>query len=70
MTQYLRVPQFIVPGLSRFFEDMIQAMERDKYNKLNSREGNESLLLYSPNKAVWEVKVSDTGVLSTTKVAG
>jgi hypothetical protein len=70
MSRYLRVPQFAVPQLSHFFEEVIGAMERDHNSKLNKDEANHSLLLMAPNESVWEVTVSDTGLLSTTKVAG
>jgi hypothetical protein len=69
MSRYLRVPQFPVPGLPRFFEDIIAAMDRDFNDKMDKTTGNHSLLLIAPDGSVWEVKVTDAGALTTVKVA-
>jgi hypothetical protein len=70
VSRYLRVPQFKEPGLSRFFEEMIAAMERDAATKIDKNTANHSVLLQSPNSSVWELTITDAGTVLATKIAG
>jgi hypothetical protein len=49
---------------------MVRELDRERKDVLSSNSGNRSVLLYSPSKYVFELTVSDTGVLSITKVSG
>jgi hypothetical protein len=66
----MRIPPFKDYELTKFFIDWDKEISDNKLDALSRSQANHSLLLLSPNKIVWEVKVSDTGVLSTTRVAG
>jgi len=65
----MKVPIFQVPGLTDYLSRTATAQERADMDKLSKITANHSLLLQSSGGKVWEVKVSDTGVLSTTQVA-
>ena len=65
----MRVPQFDVPGLTRFLVDMAEGIERHRKLHLSTVTANASLLLQSPAGKVYEVKVDDTGALFLTLVS-
>ena len=66
----MRIPTFKDPEVTKFLIEQDREIERTKKDTLSAVTGNRSLLLYSPNKSVYEIKVSDAGVISATKVAG
>lgn len=66
----IRVPNFKDPELTKFLTQWQRELDSTKKDSLSSITGNHSILLVSPDKSVWEVKVSDLGALTTTKVAG
>jgi len=68
MSRNIRIPQFKEPGLSRFFEDILAAMERGQADKLSKNTANHSVLLVAPSGGVWELMVDDAGVLFTVQV--
>ena len=55
-------------GLSRFFEDIVAEMDRNDNSRLSRTEGNHSILLIAPDGGVWEARIGNTGVITTTKV--
>jgi hypothetical protein len=65
----MKVPNFKDPDVTKF---LVQLMPQllDPTAVLSSQTANNSVLLLSPSKKVFEVKVSDTGVLTATKVQG
>jgi len=68
MSYPIRVPSFPIKGLAQFFTDLIKYIDENDGQKLNSNSENFSLLLRSNNGSVYEIKVSDAGALSATKV--
>jgi hypothetical protein len=64
------VPKFEEPGLTRFLEDMAKEVQLFRTETMNTVRANHSLLLMSPSKKVYEIKVDDAGVLSATLVMG
>jgi len=66
----MRIPKFEDPEVTKFMIEFMRDQERVNRNKLDAETANRSVLLYSPNKKVYEVTVNDAGVLVITKVAG
>ena len=66
----MKVPKFQDPEVAKFLTEMLKEFEKSDKDVLSSVTGNRAVLLYSPSKYVFEVKVSDAGVLSVTKVSG
>jgi hypothetical protein len=67
----IKVPNFgPIPGLTAFLNDLVTSMEKGDKGHLKATGANNSLLLYSPNKSVFEIKVSDAGAITATKIAG
>ena len=66
----MRVPTFNDPEITRTFNDLLKELEDFKREILSSVTANRSLLLYSPGKKVFEITVSDAGVITATKVSG
>jgi hypothetical protein len=64
------IPQFKEPGLTKFLVDLDRETTRQQQNTLSALTANRSVLLYSPNKSVFELTVDDAGALHITKVAG
>jgi hypothetical protein len=65
----IRVPLFPVPGLSKFFTDLVSHIDRQDNNRLSKESANHSLILSSSDGAAWEITVSTAGTLATTKIA-
>jgi hypothetical protein len=66
----MKVPNFDDPELTKFLVQWDLELQRMKRDQLSAISGNRSLLLYSPNASVFEITVSDLGVITATKVAG
>jgi len=66
----IRVPDFEDPEVTKFFNTLIRELDRVATDYMQVRSANNSLLLYSPSLKVFEIKVSDTGVITATQVAG
>jgi len=66
----IRIPNFKDIEVTRFLTQWSRELESAKKDNLSAITGNRAILLVSPNKSVWEVKVDDAGVLSTVKVSG
>jgi hypothetical protein len=64
------VPTFEEPELTRFLEDVVNEFTNRDKDKLYSSKANHSILLLSPNKKTYEIKVSDAGILVATLVQG
>jgi hypothetical protein len=65
----MRKPTFQDPEINRFFTDWQSEMDRIKRDSLSSVTANRAVLLYSPSKKVYEIKVDDSGVISATLVS-
>jgi hypothetical protein len=66
----MKVPALDDPNLVKFLNELLREVDQRDKERLSSIRGNRSLLLYSPSTLVFEVKVSDAGALSVTKVSG
>jgi hypothetical protein len=66
----IKVPEFKEPGLTDFLIRVEAERNRDLGNLVSAISGNRSLLLLSPSKKVYEIKVSDAGAITATLVAG
>ena len=66
----MKVPNFKEPEVTKFLEQFQLELERKRANLLNANTANRSILLFSPSKKVFEITVSDAGVITATKVQG
>lgn len=66
----MKVPNFKDPEVTKFLIEMLRDFERSDKEVLSSITANRSVLLYSPSLKVFEIKVSDTGTITATKVSG
>jgi len=66
----MRVPNFKDIELTKYLTEWNREIENMRRDTLSGIGGNRSLLLYSPNKSVYEVTVTDAGALTVTKIAG
>lgn len=66
----MKVPNFKDPEITKFLVDFMRDQDKREKDFLKSNTANKSVLLYSPSLKVFEVTVSDTGVLTVTKVQG
>lgn len=65
----MRIPEFNDPEVTKFLVEQDRELDKTKKDTLSSVTGNRSLLLYSPSKLVYEVTVTDLGVLVVTQVS-
>ena len=66
----MNIPEFKEQGLSQYLTEREREFDRLKRETLSGISANTSLLLYSPSKMVFELKVDDAGVIHVTKVSG
>jgi hypothetical protein len=66
----MRVPNFKDLELTKYLTEWDREIERMRKDTISAIGANRALLLYSPNKSVWEIKVTDAGALTVTKIAG
>jgi hypothetical protein len=66
----MKVPNFKEPEVTKFLEQFQLDLERKRANLLTANSANQSLLLFSPSKKVFEITVTDAGVITATKVQG
>jgi hypothetical protein len=66
----IKVPPFEEPGLTDFLVRVFEERDRSRTKYLNADTGNYSLLLQSPSKKVYEIKVDDAGAISAVLVSG
>jgi hypothetical protein len=66
----MRVPNFKDLEVTKFLSEMLREFDRSDKEVLSAITANRSVLLYSPSKKVFEITVSDTGVITATKVSG
>jgi hypothetical protein len=66
----MKVPNFQDPEVTKFLVEFIREQEKREKDFLKSFTANKSVLLFSPSLKVFEVTVSDTGVITATKVQG
>jgi len=65
----MRKPTFADQEMNRFFTDWQSEIDRIKRDSLSAITANRAVLLYSPSKKVYEIKVNDSGVISATLVS-
>ena len=66
----IKVPNFKDPDVTKFLVEYLREVDRTDKENMSNVTANKSLLLYSPSLKVFEIKVSDTGVITATKVSG
>ena len=67
----LRVPDIRgLPEITTFLTEWARDIEGLDKDTLKKNTANYSVLLYSPSKKVYEIKVDDAGVVSATLVQG
>ena len=65
----MKIPNFKDSEITKFLVEWDRELGRMEKRAISSVSGNRSLLLYSPNKSVYELTVSDAGALVITKVS-
>jgi hypothetical protein len=65
-----KIPDFKDPEVAKFMTEFMREVDNKDKEYLKLGTANRSLLLYSPSLKVFEIKVSDTGVITATKVSG
>jgi len=66
----ITVPNFKDPEVTKFLVELMRELDSSNKFVLKNNSGNNSLLLLSPSLKVFEVKVSDAGALTVTKIQG
>jgi hypothetical protein len=66
----MRIPNFQDLEVTKFLVQWDLELQRMRKDSLSSTGGNRSLLLFSPDKSVFEVTVTNAGALTVTKVSG
>lgn len=64
------IPQFKDPEITKFMTAFQKEQDQKVKNLISSVKGNQSLLLFAPNLSVWEIKVTNAGAITATKIAG
>lgn len=64
------VPGAIPLNIAEYLRDLAKYVSMALQKRTPDDQARASIILLSPNGSAWEVKVSDTGVVTTTKVAG
>ena len=65
------VPEFKDPEVTKFMNTLLREVDQRDKERLSSITANKSLLLITPDTTkVYEVTVSNVGVITATKVAG
>lgn len=65
----VKVPVFRDPAVTDFLTRYIESKDREYKMVMSRVSANDSLLLFSPSRKVYEVRVDDAGVISATLVA-
>jgi hypothetical protein len=66
----MRIPNFKDAELTKFLTEWDREIQGLRKDFISNVSGNNSVLLISPSLKVFEVKVTDAGALTVTKVAG
>lgn len=66
----MKVPVFKDPEVTKFLVEFLREQDREAKSIMSNVTANKSLLLYSPSLKVFEIKVSDAGAITATKVSG
>lgn len=66
----MRVPEFKEPGLSKFLLEVDRELQKIRKDSIVNTGANKSVLLFSPSLKVYEVTVTDAGVIIATLVQG
>lgn len=64
------VPAFKDPDVTKFLTNYQREMDQKLKTFVANNKAGKSVLLFAPDLSVWEVTVSNAGVLTTTKIAG
>ena len=63
-------PAGMPPNLATYLRSLSQYVEMGFKGRTEDQTARGSIILISPDGASWEVKVDNTGVLTTTKIQG
>lgn len=66
----MRVPNFDDVQLTKFLVEWQREIDQARRESVSAVTANRALLLYSPSKKVYEIKVDDLGAITATLVAG
>lgn len=66
----MRVPQFKDPELTKYLVEMDREVQRNKRDSMSTISANKSVLLFAPDLSVWEVTITNAGVLQAVKIQG
>lgn len=55
---------------TQYFKDFSDVARRELESRTPDKNARDALLLRDPDGAIWEVKVDNTGTISTTKIYG
>lgn len=69
MSDSPHVPAFKEPGLTQYLGSLSRWLRQEFQSRPPSSQSR-TMFLTSPNGSVFEVKVSDAGVISATQVSG
>lgn len=61
-------PQLTDPATQSYMRNLVQSVETELNRRLESTTPVTSILMFSPDRAVWEITISNVGALVTTKV--
>lgn len=61
-----QIPADSKPELYRFFRDIFQVLDQQFRVRVPNTEGAQEIVLVSPGRKVYSVRVADDGTLSTT----
>lgn len=66
--RFPNIPTDIPASLIRFLRDLSGMMDSELKQRVPNTQGTSEVLLVSPSRKVYAVRVDDSGVLSTTLV--
>ena len=66
----MRIPNFKDLDVTKFLTEWDREIERLRKDSMSNVTGNRAVLLLSPSLKVYEIKVDDAGVISSTLVQG
>lgn len=66
--RFPNIPQDIKASMQRYLQDLSSLLDREFKGRVPNTQGTSEVLLVSPSRKVYAVRVSDAGVLSTTLI--
>lgn len=63
------IPSSIPGNIATYLRALASYVQMGLQRRSEDTSPRDSLLLYSPDQSVWEIRVDDTGTVTSTKVA-